>query len=312
MRIRILTKKRVIICAILVLSLVFLSRIASPEETENFEPRLSIKLSGGLSYMLGGGINTHLKSYDDYLSAMTDYEGDKIRRLQYIPEFEGELRWDITSKFAVSVGIGYISGKNKSYLEYEGPFPFQTSSNPTQQYFLKPEAKTVPLKLGIYYTLSLSPGINLFLNSGFGYYFSKCSLYKKHISSSWSIFQIYYTKEEQYDVRADSLGFNGGIGFEYDIANNLVIVLEIQGRYAKAKNLKGNKLFSVWDVSYMEEEGTLYIGERDMTDEGYGKYCPDLMISQSTPSGDEYRNIREAVLDFSGFSLRVGIRIKLF
>jgi hypothetical protein len=312
MKSKLLTKKRVTFWAILVLSLVFLSRIASPEEGENFEPRLSIKLSSGLSYMLGGDINAHLRSYDNYLSEMTNYEGDKIRRLHYTPELEGELRWDITSKFAVSVGIGYISGKNKSYLKYTGPFPFQTSWNPTQSYFLKSKAKTVPLKLGIYYTLSLSPRINLFLNSGLGYYFSKGSLYKKHTSASWWGYTVYYTKEEQYDVRANSLGFNGGIGFEYDIANNLVIVLEVQGRYARTKNLKGNKLFSVWEFSYMEEEGILYIGERDMTDEGYGKYCPDLIISQSKPSGDEFRNIREAVLDFSGYSLRLGIRIKLF
>ncbi len=293
-------------------SLVFLHRVASPEERKNFEPKLSFKISGGLSYIFGGGINSHLRSYDSYLSDMTEYEGNNIRRLHYIPELEGELRWDLTSKLALSIGIGYISGKNKSNLKYEGPFPFQTSSNPTQQYFLKPEAKAVPLKLGVYYTLSLSPKINLFLNSGFGVYFSKCSLYKKHTSSSWGVYLVYYTKEEQYDVRANILGFNGGIGFEYDIAKNLVIVMDIQGRYTRTKNLKGTRLYSVWDLPYVKEEGILYIGERDMTDEGYGKYCPDLMISQSEPSGEEYRNIREAVLDFSGFSLRVGIRIKLF
>jgi len=65
-------------------------------------------------------------------------------------------------------------------------------------------------------------------------------------------------------------------------------------------------------LPWIEEEGNLYIGERDLLDEGYGEHCPDLIISKSSPSGDEFQNTKRAVLDLSGFSFRVGIRIKLF
>ena len=246
---------------------------------------------------------------------MTNYEGGKTKTLNnYSSNLEGELRLDISPKFAVSVGIGYMSEKTKSYFEYTGPFPFQALFEAKQNYFIKSKVKTIPLKLGIYYTLALSSRINLILNSGLGYYFSKASLYKCHWSSNYGGYFVIHTKEENYDVSSNGLGFHGGIGFEYDIANNLALVLEFQGRYARIKNLKGNRFYSLtFGVNPgVEEEGILYIGERDLTVEGYGENCPDLIISQSKPSGDEFRGVREAALDFSGFSLRAGIRIKLF
>jgi opacity protein-like surface antigen len=290
---------------------VFLNRIASSEQRENFKPRFSIKLTGGLGYIGFGDINTHLESYDNYLSERTNYEGGKTKTLHYGSDLEGELRLDISSKFAISIGIGYISGKNKSIFEYHGPYPFPTWFEANHNYFFKPKIKTIPLKLGIYYTIPLISRIHLFLNGGLGYYFSKASLYKHHLGSNvgWAVI---YTKEEKYDVSANSLGFHGGIGFEYNITNNLALVLEAQGRYVKKKNLKGSRLYSLTFGMYPdgEEEGTLYIGERNLR--YYGENTPDLVISQSKPTGDEFQNMREAVLDLSGFSLRLGIRIKVF
>jgi len=315
MRSKISTKNRGTIWIILFVSLVFLIRIACSEERENFKPKFSIKLMGGLGYLSVGDINRHLESYDNYLSKMTNYEGGKTKKLDnYSSNLEGELRLDISSKFAVSVGIGYMSEKNKSFFEYTGPFPFRALFEGKQNYFIKPKIKTIPLKLGIHYTLPLSSRINLFLNGGLGYYFSKASLYKCHWSSNYGGYFVIHTKEENYDISSNGLGFHGGIGFEYDIANNLALVLEFQGRYARIKNLKGNRFYNLtFGVNPgVEEEGILYIGERDLTIEGYGENCPDLIISQSKLSGDEFRNTREAVLDFSGFSLRMGIRIKLF
>jgi len=316
MRIRILTKKRVTICAILVFSLVFLSGIANSEEGEDFKLKLSIKINWGLRYMSVGDINTHLESLDNYISHRTFYEGGKTKGINnYGTDFEGELRLDISSKFAISVGIAYMSGKSRSDFETVGSFPLQMPMiGPFywHKFFSESKVKTIPLKFGIYYTLPISSRINLFINSGLGYYFSKASLDKTHVPLPLEGYGIDDSRYHVYDVSSNGLGFHGGVGFEYNIANFFGLVIEVQTRYARIKNLKGKRLYCSWFGPRMEEEGILYIGERDLTDEGYGENCPDLIISQSKPNGDEYRNIREAVLDFSGLSLRVGIRIKLF
>lgn len=299
---------------LLLFLLTFSIRAASAEEGQKFKPRLSIKLSGGLSYFNIGDINNYLKTYDNYLSVMTHYEGGETKTFNYIYDLEGEFRLDIGSKFALSAGIGYISGKNKSYFEYTGPFPFQVAYENNQKYFIKHEVEVIPLLFGIHYKLPVSQRTNIFVNSGIGFYFSKDFLYKCHWSSAVGQWPVIYTKEEIYDVSSSGLGLRGGIGFEYGIANNLAFVLEIQGRYARIGNLKGTRFYSLTFLADQgkEEGGTLYIGERDMTDEGYGESCPDLIISSTKPVGDEFKNVRKAILDFSGMSLRAGVRIGLW
>jgi hypothetical protein len=101
------------------------------------------------------------------------------------------------------------------------------------------------------------------------------------------------------------------MGLEYNIANNLALVLEVKGRYARS-NPQGKETSSWFEEPFIIEEGNLYIGERNLLYEGYGEHCPDLVFYKSKPIGDEFQNMREAVLDLSGFSLRAGIRIKLF
>jgi hypothetical protein len=303
MRIYVFKKKRVITLGLLFISLVLFTRIASPKGIESFKPKFSIDVKWGPRYISIGDINKNLEAFDSYLSEMTSCEGDKIKRLNnYKKTVEGELRLDVSSKFAIGVGIEKISEKNESLLEFTDPFPihggdlFHTIST-------KPEVSAVNLKLGTYYTIPLVRRINLILNGGIDYYISKASFYRYHEFHP-EIFIWPYEKEEEYDINARRFGFHGGIGFEYRILDDLSIVLELQGRYARMKNLKGTKIIT----DEGEEKGILYIGEKKWFDE----YCPDLIISPSRPSGDEFRNVREAVLDFSGYSLMLGIKLNFF
>ncbi|MGB2765122.1 MAG: hypothetical protein WBC20_11995, partial [Candidatus Aminicenantaceae bacterium] len=177
--------------------------------------------------------------------------------------------------------------------------------------------ETIPIKLGIYYTIPLGSRINIFLKSGLDYYFSKCFIYKYNLirSLDWTVLiPEFYEISNKYDMRGNGLGFNGGLGFEYKISNVLALVLEIQRRYAKIKNLKGKWIYSnTFTLEQGEDEGILYIGRKDMEDEGFSDiFYPDLVVSPSKPSGAKILNAKEATLDLSGFSLRVGIRIKLF
>jgi len=299
-------KTRVILLLISVLFIVVLAY-----SKENTSLKFSINLKGGLSYIAGGDVNKHLKTYDDYLIDMTQYEGGETGRLHFGPELNGELKFNISSKLAFSVDIGYISMENRSVLEFEGPFPFYIPVNNNHYFVMSPKIEAVPIKSGIYYIISSRSKTNFFLNVGIGYYFSKVSLYKQHVTPNYGADFTVYTKEEKYELAANGLGFHGGIGLEYKLVNNLSLLLEIQGRFFR-KYLSGTHISSFWEEPLIEEKGNLYIGERDLWDEGYGEHCPDLIISQSTPTGSEFQNIKRAALDLSGILLKVSIRIKLF
>ncbi len=299
-------KKRVITLGLLFISLILFTRIASPKGIESFKPKLSINIKWGPRYINIGDINKHLEAFDNYLSEMTSYEGGKIKGLNnYNITFEGGLRLDVSSKFAIGVGIEEISEKNESRFKFT-PISIPIYGSMVNFHTIKSEVSVVNLKLGTYYTIPLLRRINLILNGGIDYYISKASLYKYHkiYATGFGIPEWPYEKEEEYDISAGRFGFHGGIGFEYRILDDLSIVLEFQGRYARMKNLKGTK----WDIPWELEEGILYIGEKKWSD----GYSPELIISPLRPMGDEFRNIRKAVLDFSGYSLRLGISLKLF
>ena len=324
MRCKIHAKKIGTICILLFVLPVFLNRIAYSGESGIFKPKLSIKLTGGLRYINVGDINNHIESFDNYMSSfLSFYEGGKMGKINnYGPDLEGELRLDISSKFAVGVGIGYISGKNESNFQTAGDFApiYQIYIVPPIDLFefvVESKIETIPIKLGIYYTIPLGSRINIFLKSGLDYYFSKCFIYKYNeiISIDGTVYPVeFYEISNKYDMRGNGLGFNGGLGFEYKISNFLALVLEIQRRYAKIKKLKGKWIYSnTFTLEQGENEGILYIARKDMEDEGFSDiFYPDLVVSPSKPSGAKILNAREATLDLSGFSLKVGIRIKLF
>jgi len=289
------TKNKGTICVVLIISVVFLCKIALSEEKENFKQKLSINLTSGYCSMNVGDINSYLRSFDNFLSETTDYEGGKIQTLHYFPEVGLEMRLDLSSRFAVDVGMGFMSEKKESgfdFTENVPPYIFY------RHYYIEQEIKVLPLILKSHYSVLSSSRVHLFLNFGLAYYFSKYSLI---IYESLPIMP----SPVVYSIKSRGPGLTGGIGLEYNLASFLVLMIEAQGRYSKLRKLEGYTYGSGED-----QEGILYIGEKYSPQ--YDRYRPYLITSPSRPSGEEFRNIREAVLDLSGFSIKFGIRIRLF
>lgn len=295
---KISTKNKGTICVVLIISVVFLCKIALSEERENFKRKLSINFTTGYCSMNVGDLNTYLKSFDNYLRETTNYEGGKIKTLYYFPEISLELRWDLSSRFAVNVGMGVMSEKKESSFEFtedDSPYIYY------RHYYIEQEIKVLPLILKSHYSALLSSRVHLSLNFGLAYYFSKCYL---TIHESLPIMPLPMT----CSVNTKGPGLICGIGLEYNLASFLVLMIEAQGRYSKLRKLEG---YTYGFYGFGEDgEGILYIGEKYYAADD--RYRPYLITSPSKPSGAEYRNIREAVLDLSGFSLKFGIRIRLF
>ena len=115
----------------------------------------------------------------------------------------------------------------------------------------------------------------------------------------------------EWDLSSNGFGFHGGIGFEYNFTEKFALVIEAQGRHARIKKLKGDEIH-VGGGSMQNYYGAVYYWEeKDMITE---KYYASIGFYKEKPnySPPEYRNLREAALDLSGFLLKVGIRIRLF
>lgn len=301
------------IAAVLVFSLLLVFNVPGhAQERAHRGLAVSLKLTAGIGYLKVGDLNSHIGSFDEYMSdRLAFYDGGKMRGIGHtVPDLEGEIRFALNSRFSLALGCGYLSGSDKSVFQTAGVFPLSLvdGSMSLSEFVLEPRIRAFPLKLGLCYSLPLASRIELIVNGGMGVYISEASLVQVHEIHSLAEPTI---PEEpvisnRYEVRGNGFGLHGGVGLEYRLARGLCLALDCQGRYAKVDKLSGTHVhWNSWNQTQGEDEGILYVGVRDMTAEGYAANCPALAVSPSP-------TMKRATLDFSGLSVTIGIRVSLF
>jgi hypothetical protein len=271
--------------------------------------RFSLKLTGGARYVFVGDLNRHLDSFNSLPSA-----GGEISRIDnWSSDWEVEVRLDLSSKVGLGLACsGFFNKSNQSSLfvfgaEYSIPEVVLRDT----QYTFRPEVKSaMPLGLNLYYSVRRSAELHLFVSLGAGWYTGKMTenLASYHFHTDGATYFIVRHWSADNNL---SLGVQGGLGLEYGIRDGLALVAELQGRYARIGSLKGTRTdMSNW--SFREENGTLFYYRTTMGE--LGPWYTELAVSKSPPEVGfvPFKDTREAVLDLSGYSLRVGLRVALF
>jgi hypothetical protein len=262
---------------------------------------VALKLTGGINYMLLG-------DWNDFMNGLTDYHNDvaidnggtmegEFKSIRWGLDFEGDVIIYLNPRFGITIGSGYISGK-------KGPDAKKIMLNyPDETIRLNHDMKisAIPVKIGGYYCLSRSSKLRFFVSGGIGYYFVKTSeVYANEWDGNWSL--------ENQGAKGEGFGFQGGMGLELDIFKNIAIVVEGYGRYAKIGNFMGERDWSMSFGPSGSRKGGLYYFDLDIP---YG-LIPYIEISSGTPGGLNRRNVRKATVDLSGFTVRIGFKIRLF
>ena len=301
-----------VISVIIFISWAYLSNITFSEEKRG-KLRLSIKLTGGWGYTLIGDINTHLESLNN-TETFESATGEITKLKNWSPDWEAELRLNISRSFGISLATsGVINQKNESHLVTTGPGIW---GGWTGTLIFKPEAKArMPVKLGMYYNFPIISRINVFSTAGIGYYSASISKYTKFHEIVSPPGESYWMSQYWKTDYKANLGFHGGIGMEYSLTKNIALVLEVQGRYVKIKNLKGfiqiEDSYSIGRIS----KRTGYLWSYKISGWDFGSYY-NLDISEEPPWGSipeiSISEVRKATIDLSGYSMRIGLRIRLF
>ncbi|MFX1537687.1 MAG: outer membrane beta-barrel protein [Promethearchaeota archaeon] len=302
---------------LLLISLVSLNGIACSEDGMNFKSILSIRLSGRMNYLPLADINKCLNSVNNNETFKYWRENDpsridgKIAQLNsWLTDWEAELMININPVIGVGIATsGAFNRRNESSLTYTD---VGSAGNQITAMSYEPEIQvSMPIKLSVYYALHPRKSRNIFFTAGIGYYEGRMKEYFKYEVTTpsggygWS--SRYWETQ-----RKSSLGLHAGVGIELFFTRNLALVVESQGRYIKIRNFQGAALHEDSDSNYAEESGTLYYFT--FWNPGIGAGYADLEVWKEPPEASIYyiANIRKAILDLSGFSFRVGIRIRLF
>jgi opacity protein-like surface antigen len=292
-----------------VVSFLSLSLACYAEEWEGTGSRFSLKLAGGARYAVVGDLNEYLDSFNQ----RADICGKVAAVANWASDWEMELRMRLSSRFSLGLASsGFFNKKNPSSIFFYGGAVVdpETIKSDSRVEFIPEIKAAMPLGLNLYYSLCSGSRMNLLVNLGLGWYTGKMS--DNYIASDFqSDGKIYFGTSYQAVENKFSLGFEGGLGLEYGVTDELALVVEVQGRFARISSLKGKECVMV-NNSLSEQTGTLYYYKWAWF--GSGPWYPVISVSESPPEGGigSFKDVREARLDLSGFALRLGLRMRLF
>ena len=288
------TKKTIFFC------LLFFLIMAISIFPDTASKKFDLKISGGLTYLEVGDWNAHHVGWNEQRRMSVEAAGGTVisenQELHWGKEMAGELIFNLNSRFAVSGGIGYIYGNVADTAEtiVDGVTALNVHDF---------KVRAIPLRAGGYYFFPIAPKMQISLNAGLGYYFAKAErFYRREPGDGYWI-------DSEGTGTGGGIGFDGGIEFEYSISNNVSILIGGYGRYAKISGIEGHREridSNNWSDSI---DGNYYALERERPPWGW---FPVVNIATEAPSGAGTRNVRDAHVNFSGFTIRLGLKIKLF
>lgn len=249
-----------------------------------------VSFFGGGNFTSGGELNEGARGLADFyrFDLNTKGEGEiEAAHLGYI--LGGEFSFRLSNHFTVGFGIDYFRGKKESLVEFREGSSIQTLNT-------LPEFKAVPLRLFISYY----PVPYFYVKTGIEYYTATCTyLYQFHGEPLW--------QEWKGEAKAHGVGIMGGFGFEVKFFSVLNFIMEATGRYAKINGFEGTGEYRDSTLLQIKkEEGTLYFYKAKSSKENIYPY---LFIREKKPSAAGVVAPREAIIDFSGISIRAGIKI---
>lgn len=275
-----------------ILLLLFLSGIPAQSLELNF------KLSGGYAYFDAGGINRGLEDWAEWRKREAEenqnwmYLTENIKSLHSGVQLEGELLLSFSPRIAISLGTGYIYGDLK---EKDSEVLIQRVAGPLSQVY-PITISAYPLILSAYYFFPIKNVLHLYIRGGGGLAWAKYvnrEARKLESSENYNYFRL---------ERATAQGpiIQGGLGLVFQTDIGVRFFLEVLARTAKFRGFSGE--------NQAEEPGTLYYFE---------EYLPDLDLWQAKneirgelPSGSNFRSVSEAVVDFTGLSVKIGFIIR--
>ena len=257
----------------------------SPPSETNF----SVSFFGGGNYVSAGELNEGARGMADFyrFDLNTQGEGEiEGAHLGYI--LGGECSFRLSNHFTVGFGIEYFQGKEESLIEFREDSSLQTLTT-------LPEFKAVPIRLFISYY----PVPYFYVKTGIEYYTATCTyLYQFQGEPLW--------QEWNGEAKAHGFGIMGGLGFEVKFFSVLNFILEATGRYSKIKGFEGTGEYRNSALEQTKDEGKLYFYKAEVSEENR---FPSLFILEKKPTEAGVVAPREAIIDFSGITLRAGIKI---
>jgi len=253
--------------------------------------KLSLKVNGGGTYLMGGDYNKGIEGFRDYeLSVLGDTETfvDSMKKLGLGFQLGAELLYHLNPGWAVGIEAGYLAASVTSHLERTWH---------SYKWTIHPALSAVPVTLNLNFFKSLGGKMKLHAVVGAGVFISS-------LNYDYNIEDTAYPYNGTWSPASKAVfGAKAGIGIEYPLGSRFALTVDVAGRYAEVKGFTGDWQGIYKGVPKSGTGATLYFYDYD----GY----PMFGIYDAPPVSAHITNVREATFSLSGVALVIGVRISL-
>ena len=265
---------------------------AGKEKTE----RLSVAFWLGGRHAAVGDLNDGAEGlaryYESRLAAVGD--GD-VEALHFGYLLGAEARIPLAFGFYLSLGAEYSSGEATSSVVYK-------EGSSQALYSTKPRLRTTPISLALlYYPLPF-----FYLRAGLDYTFARCSYFYR-FSTPDPYEQTEFWQSWTGEASSSGFGYQLGLGLEWPVGSRISLIAEAAFRHGRLGDFKGRDFYQESTKYQSLERGTLY---RIQATAGGPETFPLVFIRDREPTEAGVLDVRKAELDHSGYSLRLGLRVR--
>jgi opacity protein-like surface antigen len=250
----------------------------------------------GGRYASVGDLNEGAEGLARYYEAHlgTAGEGDaKALHLSYL--FGVEARLPLAFGFHFSLAAEYGSGESTSSIVYD---------DGTQELRLvtKPRVRAIPISLSLVYY----PSPSLYFKAGLEYTFARCG-YSYRLSEIEPGSRAESWQEWTGEANSSRFGYLAGLGYDWDLSSALSLSTELLYRHIRLDDFGGEDVYKESSSYESVEKGKLYYFR---VDSGAAEVVPLVFVREKRPSEAGVMDARKAELSLSGFSLKLGIKIR--
>jgi opacity protein-like surface antigen len=272
--------------------------VVKPVEKKREEKRERLNLAFwlGSRHAAVGDLNDGAEGLARYYESRLAAAGDgEVEALHSGYLLGAELRIPLASGFYLALGAEYSSGEASSSVAYK-------EGSSEALYSTKPWLRTIPISLALlYYPLRF-----LYLKAGLDYSFARCAYFYR-FSTPDPFEQTESWQEWTGKASSSGFGYQLGLGLEWPLGSRISLIAEAAFRHGRLNDLEGEDFYQESTNYQSHEQGTLY---RIRATAGGPETFPLVFIRDREPTEAGVVDVRKAELDLSGYSLRLGLKVR--
>ncbi|MBC7348708.1 MAG: SH3 domain-containing protein [Candidatus Aminicenantes bacterium] len=257
-----------------------------PKKTAPVDFMLTVMV-GGL-YLSPGDLNQAAEGVTRYyLAELNSGRQADLSGLHLVWTYGLDFFYPLSPQILLGLGFDYLQGSKDSAVSFS-----QESLN--YRIITRPGVKDLAFRLSLlYYPVDI-----FYLRVGVEANLARVSyLYRLEQGDQYL----------EWKGRASGInaGWQEAAGVQWPVTTWLQVYAEAAYRYARVRNFEGKNFYSDSDGLQRTEEGQLYYWQVEQAN----KYYPALFVRNRLPTDPGVVDPRRADINFSGFSLRAGLRL---